>query len=253
MREITRQLALDRPSVQSKISTPVSTTNRLGPVVISSHFLLFKVTLPDSLQGATGFGFTARVRMLVSSENRTFQCYRFKFSIKGNSSRKSLFRELEDSIDKLEKLLKVSDKSRQRSQLFSQRSASSLGAAAEPELISFWKHADKFFHVLASSWNCRCKAHTANLLLQHRTSSIPEFEVLLTRQLRIHPSTIWKIRNTKIVAVEQADVDAGKKSVNMSGTAPIHAPAHRDSHPLKSALGKSGASRTKTTMFREVQ
>ncbi|KAK1774782.1 hypothetical protein QBC45DRAFT_361047 [Copromyces sp. CBS 386.78] len=222
---ITDQLALDYPSVQSKIRSP----------------------------GATGF--FPRVKTLFSSENRSFQWYRLKFSFKGSGGRKSLFRELEDCTNKLEKILAVSDRNKKlSSQLSSQRSStSSLGTAAEQALSSFWKHADKLFHALASSWNCRCKAHTANLLLRDRAtySGYPDFEVLLTRQLDMHPPNSWKVRNAKIVAVEQAEKDSDPGNANISGSAPIHAPSHRDSRPVKSAMGKAGGSNVKgkTTMF----
>lgn len=195
----------------------------------------------------------SRLRTFVSSENRAFQWYRFKFSIKGNAGRKSLFSELEDCINKLERLLKVSDNSRQRSQLSSQRSSSSLGRVTEPALSSFWKHADKFFYALTSSWNCRCRGHTANLLLVHRTTNMPEFEVLLAREMKTPPSTVWQTRNTRIVAVEQAVIEPTKKSVGISESPTVHAPAHRSSHTLKSALRKLGGSKGKAAMFKEVE
>ncbi|KAK3399598.1 hypothetical protein B0T20DRAFT_433999 [Sordaria brevicollis] len=214
--QITQVLALESPSVQSKMKQQSSTKSSL-----------FSMT---------------RLKTAFSSENRSFQWYRIKFSMKGTGSRKSLFRDLEDCTNKLEKLLAVSDRNRQLTQLSKQRSSSSLGTAAEQALCSFWKHADKFYRALASTWNCRCKAHTTNLLLRHRTSGHPEFEVLLTRQLELHPSNAWKVRSAKIVADEQDSA--------ISGSAPIHAPSHRDSRPVKSAMGgKAGGSKGKTTMF----
>ena len=206
------------------------------------------IVLPNFVQAAPRL--ISRIKAFVSSESRSFQWYRTKFSVKGTGSRKSLFHELEECTAKLEKLLKVSDRNKQ---LFSKRSSSSLTTATEQALFRFWKHADNFFHALAASRNCRCTTHIANLLLQHRTSGHPDFEVLLTRYMELDPSNSWKVRNAKFVAVEQERNNSGQENANMFGGAPIHAPpSHRDSRPAKSAMGGSkagGTSKGKTAMF----
>lgn len=219
MEDIVHELALSHSSVQSKITTPGEAT------------------------------MIARLKALRDSDNRSFQWYRLKFAFKGQEKRTRLFSKLEDYNRKLRDLLEGSDKLRDLSaQTFV--TAQPKTAAIDTTLCSFWIKADKFYNALTSSWNCRCNTHYANLLLQQRSNATPEFEVLFTKEQSV-PAT-WNARKTRIIGKQGVNYQLEEAAKPRMGL-PIHTPSHKDSRPLKSALGNPKKSRGKTAMFAEFQ
>lgn len=190
------------------------------------------------------------MKVLRDSDNLAFQKFRFKFALKGPKKRTRLFTKLEEQNKKLQKILKGSDRVRDLSAPTAVTAQSKAVGAIDTALCNFWVTADRFFNALASSWNCRCNAHCANLLLHHRSNAAPEFEVLFTKE---QPSmTTWNVRKTKIV--EKQGLNSGPGEVARSRpTLPIHTPSHKDIRPLKSALGNPKKSRGKTAMFAGLQ
>ncbi|CCC13790.1 hypothetical protein SMACR_07299 [Sordaria macrospora] len=216
MEDIVRELALGHAAVQSKIASPGEAT------IIAS------------------------LKALRDSDNLAFQKFRFKFALKGPKKRTRLFTKLEEQNKKLQKILKGSDRVRDLSAPTAVTAQSKAVGAIDTTLCNFWVTADRFFNALASSWNCRCNTHCANLLLHHRSNAAPEFEVLFTKE---QPSmTTWNVRKTKIV--EKQGLNSGPGEVARSRPSlPIHTPSHKDIRPLKSALGNPKKSRGKTAMF----
>ncbi|KAK3399584.1 hypothetical protein B0T20DRAFT_467996 [Sordaria brevicollis] len=218
LEEIVDELALDDPTVQSMIAAPS------------------KGTLLERLKG------------LRSTDNRHFQWHRFKYAVKSKERRTELFNTLDDYNTRIEKLLGGNDRLNDLSVQppIIAPTQSKAAAAVNSALCSFWVTADKFFNALTSSWNCRCHTHCANLLLRHRTSTTPEFDVLFTKE-QPSPET-WIARKTRIVG--KKGVEGGLKGTGKSQMSlPIHTPSHKDSRPLKSALGNTRKPKGKTAMF----
>ncbi|KAH8685345.1 hypothetical protein BGZ61DRAFT_58203 [Ilyonectria robusta] len=212
MKEIHKELAFDSQSVQTKVNTPKIPTNAAG------------------LKSALG------------REGRAFQIYRLKFS-NGETNRKRLFAELQSYNDKLEKLLDSSDKDML---LVQQRTTATQCAAIDAAICSFWIQARDVFKALASAWNCRCQQHGAKLLLQHRTSKKPEFQVTFTN----FTSSQWEIQKTKIAEGNDIVSATMHQSTTLLEHIPLRPhPAHRHHHktPLKSALRTKGNITTSTT------
>ncbi|EGO58564.1 hypothetical protein NEUTE1DRAFT_144828 [Neurospora tetrasperma FGSC 2508] len=215
MEAIVQELALRNPSVQSMM-------NASGEATI-----------------------IARLKALRESDNWSFQRFRFTFAFKGDEKRTRLFSKLEDYNRKLRDLLAGSDRLRDLSAQIPV-AAQPKTAAIDTALCNFWVTADKFFHTIASSWNCRCKTHCANLLLRHRSDATPEFEVLFTKE---QPSlTTWNARKTKIVGKNGLNSEPEEEAQTRMSL-PIHTPSHKDSRPLKSALGNPKKGKGKTAMF----
>lgn len=189
-----------------------------------------------------------RLKGLKSSNNRHFQWHRFKYAVKSKERRTELFNTLDDYNTRIEKLLggngKLNDLSAQTPIITPTQSKAA--GAIDSALCSFWVTADKFFNALTSSWNCRCNTHCANLLLRHRTSATPEFEVLFTKE-QPTPAT-WSARKTRIVGKHGVDGEA-KAAAKSQMSLPIHTPSHKDNRPLKSALGNTRKPKGRTAMF----
>ncbi|KHE85155.1 hypothetical protein GE21DRAFT_1206956 [Neurospora crassa] len=215
MDDVVQELALGHSSVQSNISSPGEAT------------------------------IIERLRALRDTDNRSFQWYRFKFAVKGQEKRTRLFSKLEDYNRKLRDLLAGSDRLRDLSDQ-TPVTAQPKAATIDTALCNFWLTADKFFNAIASSWNCRCNTHCANLLLRHRSNATPEFEVLFTKE-QPSPAT-WNARKTKIVGKNGLNSEPEEEAQTRMSL-PIHTPSHKDSRPLKSALGNSRKGKGKTAMF----
>ncbi|KAK3484810.1 uncharacterized protein B0T23DRAFT_327865 [Neurospora hispaniola] len=166
MEDVVDELAFGNSSVQGKITTP-------GEASV-----------------------IARLTALRDSDNRSFQWHRFKFALKGPEKRTQLLTKLEDYNRKLRELLEGSDRLRDLSAKTPVVTQSNP-VAIDTALCNFWLTADTFFIAIASSWNCRCKTHCANLLLRHRNDATAEFEVLFTKE-QPSPAT-WNVRKTRIV------------------------------------------------------
>ncbi|KAK3949861.1 hypothetical protein QBC32DRAFT_399900 [Pseudoneurospora amorphoporcata] len=179
---------------------------------------------------------------------------RFKMAVKGEKNRTRLFKRLNDGIERLGKVLAGCDRLPLKHASVQSPVAVTVqpAAAIDSTLCSFWQRADRFFDILASSWNCRCTIHCANLLLQHRSNAMPEFEVLFTKeQSSKSSSATWNARKTRIVGNEAVNSEAEDAILWMS--LPIHTLLHMDSRPLQSVMGNSGSSKGKATICAESQ
>jgi hypothetical protein len=131
---------------------------------------------------------------LLSKSNFEFQAKRIKFSLK-KSSREKLFGKLQDSNDRLRRLLESSD---QNTAARRTRETCKPKSVVNRKINEFWRHAKRLHEVLSKAWQCGCATHMANLQLQHRTSDKVEFDVLFN----VGPlSTRGGWRETKIKMV----------------------------------------------------
>ncbi|KAK3331631.1 hypothetical protein B0T19DRAFT_366751 [Cercophora scortea] len=202
MDDLNRELAIDADAVQEKINT-----------------------VKDPNNGT-------RIKTAIGKEGRAFQRYRLKFC-NGESVRKRLFGELQDYNDKLEKILDSSDRD---ARLVSQRASAAGGAAIESAICNFWLQARQLFTALASSWTCHWHDHKADLLLEHRTSKKPEFQVMFTRFSAT--KGLWEIRRTKILEgseVTSAMIKGGLAQLEWTPERERR-PSHRLLQPGKSAF-----------------
>ncbi|KAK3681760.1 hypothetical protein B0T22DRAFT_523034 [Podospora appendiculata] len=203
MEELNRELAIDADSVQEKINT--------------------------SREQNSG----TRIKTAIGKEGRAFQRYRLKFC-NGESVRKRLFGELQDYNNKLEKILDSSDRD---ARLVSQRASAADGAAIESAICNFWLQARRLFTALASSWSCHWHDHKADLLLEHRTSKKPEFQVMFTRFSAT--KRLWEIRRTKILEGREATsamIQEGSLAQIEWSLEHERRPSHRHLQPAKSAF-----------------
>ncbi|KAK0631100.1 hypothetical protein B0T17DRAFT_488289 [Bombardia bombarda] len=227
MDEINRELAVDTGSVQEKLASPSLTKS------VSSN--------ASRLKAAIG-----------NKEGRAFQLYRVKFS-NGETVRKRLFGELQEYNDKLERLLDSSDS---ETRLVTQRKALAEGVAIEAAICSFWIHARRLFKVLTSALDCPgpCQDHGANLVLQHRTSKKPEFQVTFTKAANLavsspNPILQWEIQRTKILESDEetAAAEMFKESVSILEDLPRSVPLHRQPRQIKSSFATKKESNTTGT------
>jgi hypothetical protein len=100
---------------------------------------------------------------------------RLKFAI-SKDQRDETLSEIHAKIKKLERILAASD------QVAAFEEPSKLGVSRQSvnNLMGYWRHADRIFALLLSSWGCPCRqTHCAHLWLQHRTSAHFEFRMLV--------------------------------------------------------------------------
>jgi hypothetical protein len=84
--------------------------------------------------------------------------------------------EIRAKIKRLERILAASD----QVAAFEEPSKLAVSRQSVSNLMGYWKHADRIFALLLSSWVCPCRQkHCAHLWLQHRTSAHFEFRILV--------------------------------------------------------------------------
>ncbi|KAK3370388.1 hypothetical protein B0H63DRAFT_486905 [Podospora didyma] len=208
MKDVNRELAVDLDSVQQRLNSPKASSS------------------------------TAKPKSITSKEKLVFQLYRLKFS-NNDAVRKRLFGELQDYNDKLEKLLDSSDKD---TRLVQQRTAVGQLASIDAAICNFWVQARNLFNALAAAWSCRCQHHGARLLLQHRTSKKPDFQVMFTA----FTSSRWEIHKTRIsqgddmVAATMNENITLLENISLS----VSHPGHRQNRPVKSAFRNKHSNNT---------
>jgi hypothetical protein len=98
-----------------------------------------------------------------------------KFAI-SKDQRDEILSEVHAKIEKLERILAASDQVAS----FEEPSKLAVSRQSVNNLMGYWKHADRIFALLLSSWVCPCRqTHCAHLWLQHRTSAHFEFRMLV--------------------------------------------------------------------------
>ncbi|KAF5005212.1 hypothetical protein FDECE_8333 [Fusarium decemcellulare] len=179
-----------------------------------------------------------RLQAMIRKDGREFQAYKLKFC-NGESARKRLFSRFEAYNDKLKILLESSDED---SRLLQQREAAA-STTIDPEVCNVWKQAAKLFRAVTSALNCHCQAtHTANLMLQHRTSREKEFHIAFTT----YDSSNWSIFKTKILERDEATAAQRRETIQVLEAVPTPQPNHRGSTARNLGI-KSRAPTTCTT------
>lgn len=96
---------------------------------------------------------------------------RFKFVCK-DRHRNELIRNIHRKLEILERILEGSEEIIK----VGPTSKDALSPRVVNNLVGYWRHADRIYTLLVSSWGCLCKQnHCAHLWLQHRTS--PSFDL----------------------------------------------------------------------------
>lgn len=102
-------------------------------------------------------------------------CEKLKFAT-SKDQRVEILSEIHGKIKKLERILAASD----QVAAFEEPSKLVVSRQSVNNLMGYWKHADRIFALLLSSWVCPCRqTHCAHLWLQHRTSAHFEFRMLV--------------------------------------------------------------------------
>jgi hypothetical protein len=92
------------------------------------------------------------------------------------SQRDEALSEIRAKIRWLERILAASD----QVAAFEEPSKMAISRQSVSNLMGYWRHADRIFALLLSSWTCPCRQkHCAHLWLQHRTSAHFEFRMLV--------------------------------------------------------------------------
>jgi hypothetical protein len=79
-------------------------------------------------------------------------------------------------IKTLERILGASD----QVATFEQSGKVAVSPSAINNLVGYWRHADRIYALMSSSWVCHCRqSHRAQLWLQHRTTAGFEFRMLV--------------------------------------------------------------------------
>jgi hypothetical protein len=100
---------------------------------------------------------------------------RLKFAI-SKDQRDETLSDIHAKIKKLERILAASD----QVAAFEEPSKLAVSRQSVNNLMGYWRHADRIFALLLSSWVCPCRqTHCAHLWLQHRTSAHFEFRMLV--------------------------------------------------------------------------
>lgn len=219
MIELCEKLAADSVPVQDHLKSVVSLVEQTSKH-LASNSLMQKAPLDKS-----------RIKHAMTSEGRTFQLYRAKFS-NGEAVRSKLFAELEDYNNKLEKLLDSSDKD---TKLIQQRMDEARMIGIDMAIGGFWLNAARLFRVLASAWSCCCQElHHGKLQLQHRTTKKSDFNIIFETSA----SSRWRIRRTRISEGPDAEEAGETAPLQTQEKVSIHEPAHRQDRPIKSAMRK---------------
>jgi hypothetical protein len=106
-----------------------------------------------------------------------YETFRLKFSF-NEPVRKALLNQLKDSNERLEKLLRTSD----RMSALQDAVPASMKQTHTLEKVfkKAWRRSDLLFRALRKAWQCTCQQyHFANLRLEHRTVTDVCFEVIL--------------------------------------------------------------------------
>jgi hypothetical protein len=131
------------------------------------------------------------------TDNYKHGCDKLKFAT-SKGQRDEVLSEIHTKIKKLERILAASD----QVAAFEEPIKSAVSRQSVNNLVSYWKHADRIFALLLSSWVCACRqTHCAHLWLQHRTSAHFEFRMLVMfAPTSSNPSLVapWRQHGLKI-------------------------------------------------------
>ncbi|KAK7960572.1 hypothetical protein PG988_011786 [Apiospora saccharicola] len=182
-------------------------------------------------------GRAAKLRQTLSQENRDFQIFRAKFSLRGEKI-KEIFGKIETYNDRLEKLTTTSDAI---SQIQANRQAAkSSVSAVNTALLKFWNHADKLYKFMVEAWNCSHDQHCAQLILQHRTTADKEFRLGISSvDPRASGPNIWATDVVKIKMLDRPEPQSlllqtkGQIIPSANTPAQLFSPQHKTKAPAK--------------------
>lgn len=109
------------------------------------------------------------------SDTYKYEHERFKFAL-GRRLREETLDSIRRKIKLLGRILAESDQIAS----FEQSNKVALSPRSVKNLVGYWRHADRVYSLLLSSWVCPCKQnHCAHLWLQHRTTPSFDFRMLV--------------------------------------------------------------------------
>lgn len=109
------------------------------------------------------------------SDTYKYEHERLKFAF-GQRLRKETLNGIHRKIKLLKRILAESD----QVAAFEDSNKVALSPRSVRNLVGYWRHADRVYALLLSSWICPCKqSHCAHLWLQHRTSPSFDFRMLV--------------------------------------------------------------------------
>lgn len=146
-------------------------------------------------------------------------CHKLKFAT-SKDERDEVLSEIRVKIRKLERILAASD----QVAAFEGPSKLAVSRRSANTLVGYWRHADRVFALLRSSWVCPCRQeHCAHLWLQHRTSAHFEFRMLVMfAPANSNPSQLvpWQQHGLKIEWTSLSDPVAKQMMTNALTPAP---------------------------------
>jgi hypothetical protein len=123
---------------------------------------------------------------------------RLKFAF-SQHQRNEILGSIHQKIQTLERILETSDQVAS----FEQCVRKAVSPRTVNDLVGYWRHADRIYALISSSWVCGCKqSHCAHLWLQHRTTAGFELRMLvLFEASSCHTSTTapWQQHGIQIV------------------------------------------------------
>lgn len=108
-----------------------------------------------------------------------------------------------------------------------------VARCAPKNLLQYWKHAEHLYTLFDRAWGCKCKSlHYANLWLQHRTSPIFQFSLLVVfaPSGATPASAPWQRQGLKIETLKE--LEGHSSSAALATTAPP-IPNCRDAQPKR--------------------
>ncbi len=101
-------------------------------------------------------------------------------------------------------------------------------------MCGFWVQARNIFKALAVTFTCRCDEHSAKLLLQHRTRTTLEFDLIVTAL----SSSRWELHKTRISHGGKAVASLSGGSRTLPGSQPSIPIRQQSPWPRESRLAR---------------
>jgi hypothetical protein len=186
---------------------------------------------------------------------------RLKFAF-SQHQRNEILSSIHQKIQTLERILETSDQVAS----FEQSVIKAVSPRTVNDLVGYWRHADRIYALISSSWVCGCKqSHCAHLWLQHRTKAGFEFRMLVlfeASNCRTSTTPPWQQHGIQIV-LKSPDgqlpnqvcastlLPPPQKSFQSSGAAPHLSKANAPSK--RARYGKSITNSSRSEQFSRCQ
>ena len=158
VKELSRELQLDNGNIQTELSLPEQKE--------------------QSRNKSTSLQASSRSSKIPVLKGMEYELFRTRFSF-GERKRNELLDQLQECNERLEKLVRSSDKV-SACQDAAPRFTKQI-SAMDNAFRKIARKADVLYRALKTSWECSCQSHhTTNLRLEHRTFAEVYFEIVLT-------------------------------------------------------------------------